>query len=195
MSRTPPTKSGSGDFVPCPEGAHNAVVVDVSEPFEQEGKFGKQWKRAIVWQVEETMPPDNVQRFTAMQFYGDSQHPKSNLRPVIVSLLGRELTNDEEGFGVEMDDLIGRPCMIQVVHRKVVKDGTERVYANVTGVLPLPKKMQPLEWDNGWTRWKDREPQDRPEWIRSAKPRTLVPPSADEMFNSAAAGPDADLPF
>jgi hypothetical protein len=197
MSRTPPTKGG--DFKPCPEGTWNAILCDVTEPFEitlvWQGKARKEWARMLVWQVSKEM--ENGLRFIARQRYTDSQHPKSNLRPVITALLGRKLTNDEEAFGVELDELVNRPCMITVEHNKKIVDGQERVYANVTNVVALPEGMPPLEFDNGWTRWKDRDADKIPDWYRDLKwkPQEQIDPNrtADEAFTGP--GPDDFIPF
>jgi len=63
---------------------------------------------------------------------------KSNLRPFVEGIIGTKLT-DEEAGAFDLEDLLGRACLITVVHKTSAKGS---VYANITGASPLMKNMQ-----------------------------------------------------
>ena len=61
-----------------------------------------------------------------------------SLRKVLESWRGRAFTQ-EELSGFSLENVLGKPCMISVVH-KPSKDGTQ-TYANVGNVMALPKGL------------------------------------------------------
>ena len=68
-----------------------------------------------------------------------SMGAKSNLRPFVEGVIGVKLT-DEEAAHFDLEDLLGRSCLVSIVHKES-KDG--RVFANIAGTSPLMKNMQP----------------------------------------------------
>lgn len=72
------------------------------------------------------------------QYFGYSMHPtKSKLYPIVKAIAGREPDEDEE---LDLDELLGRIVMGTVGHDKKVKDGQERIYANLVSASPVRKK-------------------------------------------------------
>lgn len=67
-----------------------------------------------------------------------SMGAKSNLRPFVEGIIGAKLT-DEEAGAFDLEDLVGRACLITVVHKTSAKGS---VYANITSASPLMKSMQ-----------------------------------------------------
>ena len=67
-----------------------------------------------------------------------SMGPKSNLRPFVEGIIGVQL-KDEEAYSFDLEDLIGRSCLITVSHK--VSTTTGKTYANITNTAPLMKGM------------------------------------------------------
>lgn len=192
--RTPPTAETAGEYVPCPPGTFNAVLADVSEPYLHRGVTpqGVPFEKVCIslcWQVAKRM--HGGRRFSVSQRYTLSQHPKSNLRPVLVTMLGRGFGPKEETQGVDVEALIGRPCMVEVTNSP---DGK---WANVKAVVPLVEGLEPIGPED-YTRWQDRE--RKPKWwpaepVDAARAGWQAAGDPDDEFNAAAAGPDASVPF
>lgn len=66
-----------------------------------------------------------------------SMHEKSNLRKVLGSWRGKPFT-DQEAHSYDITQLLGKTCMIQVVH-KTAKNG--ETYANIDTISTVPKGM------------------------------------------------------
>ena len=131
--------STKSNYVPAPAGAHAAVCVDVVDLGELEvtysGKTKSQHKIKIVWQIDEER--ESGKPYSASKRYSLSLHEKATLRKDLESWRGKPFTDEElQGFDVEV--LLNKPCMINVIH--AVRDGS--TYANITGVMRLPKGMQ-----------------------------------------------------
>ena len=150
-------KASGSNFIPAPAGVHSAVCVDVVDMGMLKVAFGgkekSQHKIRIVWQIEEVMEtgfPYIVQRR-----YTLSLHEKASLRKDLESWRGKAFTAQElEGFDVE--NLIGVPCMLNVIHEEK-ESGT---FANVTSIMRLAKGMQPLK-PHDYIRVCDRTPEEQ----------------------------------
>lgn len=135
-------KATGTNFAPAPAGTHAAVCVDVVDLGVIESKWnGKtltQHKIKIVWQIEEDR--DDGKPFQVSRRYTLSLHEKAGLRKDLESWRGRAFT-DEELQGFDVETVIGVGCLLNVIHN--VKDGS--TYANVAGVMKLPKNMTSLQ--------------------------------------------------
>lgn len=134
-------KASGGNFTPAPAGSWGAVCCDVVDLGIVEstfsGKTKKQHKIRVVWQIDENM--ENGKPFLASQRYTLSLHDKAGLRKDLESWRGRAFTDEElEGFDVET--VIGAPCLLSIV--QAASGGN--VYANVKGVMKLPRGMQAI---------------------------------------------------
>ena len=141
-------------FAPTPAGAHPAVCIDVVDLGELEVTFGgktkKQHKIKIVWEIEELR--DDGQPFRPSKRYTLSLHEKAGLRKDLESWRGRGFTDEElRGFDVEV--LLGKGCMINVVHTS--KDGS--TYGNITAIMKLPKGAVAPTPDRSYVRVCDRQ--------------------------------------
>jgi hypothetical protein len=67
-----------------------------------------------------------------------SLHEKASLRKTIESWLGRKLTAKEEEEGYDIYALLGKECIVNIVHNAV----GDKTYANVDSVSPLMKGMK-----------------------------------------------------
>jgi len=138
------TASGGTDFDPMPEGVHIARCYAVIDLGTHTNMFGKdQHKTLICWEVpgeridverdgkQVNLPRGMSHRYTL------SIHRKAVLRQLLESWRGKAFTPDElEGF--DLQNVVGVPCQLQVIHEAGKKDPT-KTYANVKGVMPMPK--------------------------------------------------------
>lgn len=173
-------KKSSGEFVLCPAGAHLAVCCDVVDlgmvTTQWQGKEKKQHKVRLVWQVSERM--DNGQPFVAQRRYTLSLDDRAAMRKDLESWRGVPFTSKElEGFDVEV--LVGKGCMLSVVHEQ--RDG--KTYDNVNAVMRLPRGMVTPAIEN-YARVKDR-------------PGATQPAAADapQDTDTPWAASDEDVPF
>lgn len=169
-------KAGT-DFVPAPEGLHQAVCVDVVDKGMVESTFnGSKSTRhriQVRWQTEAINEKQGA-RFLVISTFTASLHKKSTLRGFLEAWRGRRFT-EEELAGFDLDQLLGVNCQLNIIHNNV--DGT--VYANVASIMPLGKGMSKLEPEQ-YVRVQDRPDESRP-------PR-------DTDFDPPGDGED-DIPF
>jgi hypothetical protein len=180
------SESNDRDFVPCPDGEHHAVCIDVVDLGMETNNFtGKlTHKMRLVWETEATTGEvdDNGQpiHFTVSQRFTVSLHEKSNLLPFINKWRGKALTADEvRGFDVE-ERLIGASGRIMVSQSADLKS-PDKIWANVDLCLPPKKKVEP---SGRYTRKKDREgyvaPPDSP-WTPKAAPVAARPQTSAHL--------------
>lgn len=148
------TRASGTNYVPAPAGAHAAVCVDVVDlgilTVEYAGKKKEQHKIKIVWQIDEVR--GDGKPFSVSKRYTNSLHEKAALRKDLESWRGRPFTQAElEGF--DLEQLLGAGALVNVIQTS--KEGA--TYANVTGVMRLPKGM-PAPSQRDYTREIDREP-------------------------------------
>jgi hypothetical protein len=124
---------------PCPQGAFQAVCVDVVsiglETSEFNGESKEQPKVMIVWQIE-TETGDRRKdgsRYIAERKFTASLHPKGKLRPFLEQWRGRDFL-PEELTGFNLAKLKGANCLISVEHKE--NQNTGFVNANVLCAEP-----------------------------------------------------------
>ena len=142
------TKGQGGNFELPPEGTFQGVIFAVwdggihTEIYD--GKENRLHKIKIGIELDELYTSGQYagSRITRYPEYTLSVGSKSKLLPVIESLLGRALSDDEkEGFDVE--SLIGRNCTVTIMH-KLAKNG--RTYADnkIGALLKNTPLIQPI---------------------------------------------------
>lgn len=124
-----------------PEGLHLAICYGLYDL----GSHWKEWKgqrklrRLVLFQWElhcDEKTKDN-RPFAISQEYTLSLGEKANLRKDLESWRGRKFTEQElEGF--DLKNVLGKACMIQVVHTAK----GDNTYANVQTVTSKPKQIQ-----------------------------------------------------
>ena len=138
--------SGGGDFTPCPKGVHRAICIAYIDLGTQEGQdFNDPTKTVLkpqvvlMWETpDETIEIDGEHKpFNICKFYTKSIGEKANLGKDLESWRGQEFTQEERD-GFDLDNILGVPCQINVVHES--KKGKPR--AKITAVLPLSKGME-----------------------------------------------------
>ncbi len=144
---------GKVDFVPAPDGVHNAVCVDEIDLGVVPSTFGPKHMLKIVWEIEELM--ENGKRFLVSKRYSASLHEKSSLHKDLKSWRGKAFTS-EELKAFDLENVVGKPCQLVIVHAE--RDGS--TFANVQTVAKAGSvKMTP---SGGYIRVKDRPADQRP---------------------------------
>ena len=133
------TTNNSSGFSLAPAGVHVARccrVIDCGTRVDP--TFGKRRRQAwIFWELPKALRDDGEPNLVGKR-YTLSHNEKANLRADLESWYGKhfdEAALDKAG-GFDLERLIGRPALINVVHSQ---DGK---YANVAGVMPVPAGME-----------------------------------------------------
>lgn len=139
-----------------PAGVVQAVCIDVEDLGEVETSFeGKSKTQNLVnlhWETEE-MHPEFNEPFRVRKRYNNSLNEKATLCKDLESWRGRPFS-DEDKKGFDLDKLLGKNCMLNIVHEDG-KDG--KTYANIKAITPISKKLPPIKASDGYVRLQDRE--------------------------------------
>ena len=198
-------KSGKG-FDPVAEGVHNAVcfwIFDLGHHLDE--KFGKRNHSVLIgWEIpgerieiEKDGVKQNLPRAISKK-YTISLNEKANLRKDLQTWKGRVFTEKElEGFDIK--NLLGKSCMIQVIHNKK----GDKTYANIAAIMPLMKGVAPLTPENPLKFYsiqddRDQIPEGTPEWVRdiiktSDEWQAFGP--TEEAAGNTPAEDNSDVPF
>lgn len=145
------------EFTPAPEGAHQAVCVDVIDRGLMDTPWGQKRKLDIRWQISEDMP--NGKPFLVSKRYTASLNEKATLRKDLESWRGKAFSEDElEEFDVDV--LIGVNCLVNVAHNQ---DAKGRTWANVLSVTPLVKGMVKMAVDPSYVMERNRKAENESE--------------------------------
>lgn len=162
------------DYKPIDEGTYMAIccgLVDIGDHYsEQYDKV--QRKVLIIWELSGagtvTINDMEVNR-TMSNRYTMSFSNKSTLRKDLRSWRGREFT-DEELRRFDLKNILSVPCQLQVIHT----NSNGNTYANIAGIMSLPKGMPKPEQTNTTMYWDfeeneigDSQYSMLPEWVRN----------------------------
>jgi hypothetical protein len=143
MSLIVKESGGGGDYKPAPAGAHVARcyrIVDLGTQSRMwNGDNKTQHLIQVYWELPTNLMTEGASAgkpFTVEQRFTASLSEKATLRKVLESWRGRKFTPAELA-GFDLQNIIGKPCLINVVH----VDKNERVYANVASVMQVPGGM------------------------------------------------------
>jgi len=139
MSLTIKENAGSGKkFETAPAGNHVAICYSLVELGQHYDSENDKWtaKIHIGWELPNE-PMADGRPFVVSRRYTASLHEKASLRRDLESWRGRPFTN-EELAGFDVKNILGKPCMINVVHNTAKNGNT---YANVRSVAAIPKGM------------------------------------------------------
>lgn len=101
--------------------------------------------------------------------YTLSMGPKANLRKLVEGMIGRAM-DDEEANDFDILELIGQPCLLNVIHKT---SGAGKEYAKIQAATPLPKSMTApdpvndpfiLDYAENWSQEKFAK---QPEFLRT----------------------------
>jgi hypothetical protein len=140
-----PIPSGGKDFEPVPKGTHIARCYRLlhlgTQQVEWQGKKKHQVKILISWELPNalTTPTDEypeAKPFTMHKRLTLSLDERGALRPLLASWVPELDLNHAEMTGeIDLEELIGRTCMIMVVHEDNPKGG---VWSNIGSIMPIP---------------------------------------------------------
>lgn len=103
-----------------------------------QGKPKKAHKVLLSWELAQ--PMEDGRPFSISSRYTLSLFDQAILRQHLESWRGKTFT-DEELAGFDVKNVLGKYCFLSIVHNK---EG-EKTYANVKGIMPVPKGMQKFE--------------------------------------------------
>lgn len=127
------------DFLPCPEGDHPSVLVDIIDLGKVKVSFdGKEKEQDMMRFVFEVHPQGESETYLVFQRYTKSLHEKSTLRKHLKQWRGKDLTTAEEAEGYDVELLLGKPCLLSISHSES-KDGAN-TFANIDLIRPLKGK-------------------------------------------------------
>jgi hypothetical protein len=140
---------GGGSFQLPPVGTHPARCIHIIDLGTQRDVYGPTQKKKLIRKVRINweLPNEKAifdeekgeESFMVGAEYTLSLNERANLRHVLESWRGEDFT-EAQLKGFDMKVLIGKACMVAVIHRKS-KQNPGRVYAQVTSVVKLPKGM------------------------------------------------------
>ena len=133
------SEQGGKEFAQAPIGttiARCVKVIDLgTQKDEYEGKTNIRRQVLIGWELPNILMEDGEhagQPFVISKFYTASLSEKANLRKDLQLWRGRTFTSDElKGF--EARNILGKPCMINIIHNAKGKARVGAVMATVKG--------------------------------------------------------------
>ena len=159
-------KAGDGDFeLPTPGAVVGRcyMVVDLGmQDTSFKGTPKKAHKILLTWELAETM--DDGRPFAISRRYTLSLFDQAILRQHLESWRGKPFT-EEQLAGFDVKAVLGAYCMLSVVHNT---EGN-RTYANVKGIMPVPKEMtkfQPVN-KNVYFDIETGDIETLPEWVQN----------------------------
>lgn len=195
---------GGKDFEKVPQGVHIAICNLIADVGTQTNKrYGKrQHKVYIRWEVvgthvewQDKEGGKHAGPMTIGNYYTASLSEKSLLRRDLENWRGRAFTATElEQF--DLFNILGHACQIMVKHNVV----GEKTYANITGVMGLPKGTPKPTAVNPLVKYSPTDAaqfEALPGWLREKILESM--PAAKETVPASAGGDgrdfDDDIPF
>lgn len=199
---------GGEDFKVLDAGSHLAVCTQIIAVGPQETPWGMKEKLKVRFEV----PAERVEwekdghkhegPMTIWANYGASLSKNSNLRNDLETWRGREFTK-EELAGFDLDNILGKACIISVTHNKADNGKT---YANISGISRLLKGQEApkpegdlLSFD--YSNFTDEQYTSLPEWLQKLVDAGIANRAeldAAKPQEQAADGPgfeDDEIPF
>lgn len=188
------SRPDTGDFTPCPEGLHDAVLADVAElqvrDYNDPTKMNN--KVRLVFQIDQVNEdhPEKAKFTCGTPPLTPSLHERAKLRKLLEGWRGKKMSEKElEKF--DSETLIGINGQILVKHQ--IRDNGD-TYANVTEILPPKKdKKGKQDWKRleveGYTRVRDRTPKDDERRGNASRQRTRSPMDEDYAGQEDAGDP------
>lgn len=201
-------EKGGADFKKLAPGSYAAVCTQIIGVGLQPSDFGYKERIKLRFEVPSERTEwelDGVKHEGPMIIWGTytaSLSKKANLRKDLEAWRGREFT-PEELAGFDLDKILGKPCLISVVHKDA---GNGKVYANISSIGQLPKGMPAPKAEGDLLSFDIRNHTDAqfnalPEWLRklvtdginniaaSEQATEEPPPMHDDGFN------EDEIPF
>jgi hypothetical protein len=197
MSLTVKDDGKGGNFQPAPQGTHLALCYLMADLGIQETPFGPKPQVYIGWELPGCPIERDGKSLPQMigGFYNLSMNEKANLRHMLESWRGKPFSDEEIAKGVRITSVVGKACLVTVMHKQNQKGQMRARIANVTGVpmgMAVPAMVnKPVVFD----RDTGKGLHDLPEWLQ--KLVRSEPTTAPDAGAAGRAGElDAeDIPF
>jgi len=108
----------------------------------QESSFGEKHQVHLVFEID--YDKADGKKFLIGQTYTASLYEKAALRKVAEALLRRSMTN-EEADDFDLFDLLGKSCLVDVVHNIGKGKHEGKTFANVNSISKIMKGQQPYK--------------------------------------------------
>lgn len=197
-----------GDYVLIPAGNHLARcygMVQIGTVKEETGIYaGKEsHKVRISWETPHECHDfgKGLQPFSVHKEFTLSMNEKATLRKYLESWRGKAFT-EAEAEKFDITKLLGKPCMINVIHKTSGKGST---YADISSIATLPKGLEcpdqvnatvELSFDNWNQIVFDSLPDFVKEKIKKSKEyAAITAPGHTETPQANGSDSDDDLPF
>lgn len=143
MGKAPPPMKAKRELMPS--GNHVATLYQIlnigTVDTEYMGEISKKYLVNLTWEVPSLMRVFNEEKgeqpMVISREYTFSMAEKANLRKDIQGWLGSSFT-EGEAENYDISDLLGKSCLINVIHRVSKKD-TE--YVMIAGITPIPEGL------------------------------------------------------
>lgn len=130
------------EFELTPPGNHIArcyMVCDLGmQDVEYMGNTSQKRKVRLAFELPNELMQSDGRPFSVSKNYTLSLNEKANLRADLQAWRGRAFT-EQELQGFDLFNVLGAPCMVNVIHTQGKNGNT---YANIAGITPLPKGIQ-----------------------------------------------------
>lgn len=158
-------KGGGGEYKTHEAGVFAAICIDVIDMGLKATKFGTKDHIRLVFCTTEPVEVDGKERLSLIVITMTKTIGKdSNLRKFLESWRGKAFTAEELDQGFDVDDLLGVPAMLNIVHRPSA-DGS-KTYANVASASRVPKGMPLPDPDEAqYMRVRDRSKTEQQEYF------------------------------
>lgn len=136
-------KSTGGGSRPIPDAktylARCIGVVELGTQKETwKGETKEQFKVHFTWELLGTKaifnPEKGEQPFVVSEKYTNSISERSNMGKMIKAWRNKPYSPEEMEHGYDTQQLLGKPCMIQVIHNKGIGKNEGKTFANVASV-------------------------------------------------------------
>jgi len=143
-------KANNKEYPICPEGAWQAVCVDVIDmgvvksnnpSWPDRQKVQIRWQVGLTYDYKDENGDTHTRRHMIIQSYTLSLNEKASLRHDLEAWRGKKFS-PEELKGFDLEKLIGANCQLGIIHN----EGTDgKIYANISAIMPLTKGTEKLE--------------------------------------------------
>lgn len=201
-----PKKSGK---IP-PSGSHTARLIQIillGTQVSANKEYADAPKIRLTWELPEEKEvfdeDQGPQPFVVSKEYTLSMNPKATFRKDLEAWRGRPFT-DEEATVFDTSKVIGKPCMLSVMH----SSKGDRTYANVATIANVPKGLTVPEQINATIQydvkdgesiifrslpdWLQKKISESPEFQAATKGEDNCPDSTVDDADEIA---DSDIPF
>lgn len=179
-----------------------SIIEIGTEEFEFQGETKRTHKIRLTWELPTEMKVFNEEKGeqpkVISEEVGFSMHEKATLRNKVVhGMLGTSLTNTE-AQGFDIDELLGKPCLLNIVHKPSKKDPDIK-YENINSISSLmkgqtcPDQINPTTtlYFNNW----NQEVFDKlPDFLKNKIMATPEYKSMNGSSHTEAINPD-EIPF